>query len=221
MKEINIVSMDFTGPKKFCCARKRASQEQEMMKIASSYLHSERKHSPIILLQGDGLESRMRKIDRSSSFRVYMDSDTVSAILIPREYNVVDWVSFPGIGSAVVVPEANHYLSLFSVSLTKKKELGRFQEFYQSFCVPENLSYSKYQIVGGSFPSKEDLVNFSDACSLTDISSYFHSSSAELKDDRYSILLSSDMSYSDTTRQTGLVKAKYLKHCPISTKIKF
>ena len=51
MKEINIVSMDFTGPKKFCCARKRASQEQEMMKIASSYLHSEKKYSPIILLQ--------------------------------------------------------------------------------------------------------------------------------------------------------------------------
>ena len=219
MQKLNIVSMDLTGPRKFCCARKRAYQEQEMMKIASSYLHGEKKYSPIILLQGDGLESKMRKIDRLSSFRVYMDSDTSSAILIPREYNVVDWVSFSGIGSAVVVPMANHYLSLFSVSLTKKKNLGRFQYFYQSFCVPENPSYTKYQIVGGVFPSKDDMVNFSDTCGLTDISSYFYSVSDELLEDRYSILLSNDIGFSDTTRHTGLVKAKYLKHCPISTKI--
>lgn len=68
MQKLNIVSMDLTGPRKFCCARKRAYQEQEMMKIASSYLHGEKKYSPIILLQGDGLESKMRKIDRLSSF---------------------------------------------------------------------------------------------------------------------------------------------------------
>ena len=42
MQKLNIVSMDFTGPRKFYCARKRAYQEQEMMKIASSYLHGEK-----------------------------------------------------------------------------------------------------------------------------------------------------------------------------------
>ena len=35
MQKLNIVSMDFTGPRKFYCARKRAYQEQEMMKISS------------------------------------------------------------------------------------------------------------------------------------------------------------------------------------------
>lgn len=216
MKKLNIVSMDFTNYKRFCCSRKRAYEEQKIMKIATSYIHEEEKIPSIILLQGDSLDSRIRNIDRDSLYRAYVDSNTSSAIMVPRDFDVANWGSFLGIGSTLVVPVDNHYLSFFSVSLTKKKDFEKFMKFYQS---TRDFSCMQSQVIGGSFPSKKSLKTITEDYDLLDVSSGFYFTSSELKNNRYSILLSSNMAYSDTTRQTGLVKEKHLKHCPISTKI--
>lgn len=217
MQKLNIVSMDFTESNTFCCARKRARREQEMMEIASSYIYED--SNPIVLLQGKSLDSRVEMINHRF-YQEDIDCENNSAILVPRNLGIVKFFSFRNLGSGVMfTPEINHYLFFFSLSLTKKKDLERFSDYYRRFLLPDNSLYLYSHVIAGSFPSQKLLMNFAEHYHLTDVSSFFYSDSSELKNDCYSILLSNDISFSDTTRHTGLVKAKYLKHCPISTKI--
>ena len=217
MQKLNIVSMDFTESNTFCCARKRARREQEMMEIASSYIYED--SNPIVLLQGKSLDSRVELITHHF-YQENVDCENNSAILVPRNLDVVKSFSFRNLGSGVMfTPEINHYLFFFSLSFTKKKDLENFDDYYRRFLLPDNSLYLYSHVIAGSFPSRKLLMNFAEYYHLADVSSYFYSDSSELKNDRYSILLSNDISFSDTTRHTGLVKAKYLKHCPISTKI--
>lgn len=220
MKNFKVVSMNFTSSKPcFVCSRKRARKEQEMMKVVTSYFCADNNQTSVLLLQGKDLDKRSKQLGKKIDYRIYGVEDDCSSILVPKGISVANNFSFPGIGNAVIIPIQNQFLSLFSITLSNEDVLASFMASYDDFINPHNSKYTNFQVIGGVFPSKESLQSLVEHYQMFDVATDVPSTCSELKNDRYSILLSRGLESCETTRQTGLVKEKHMRNCPISTRI--
>ena len=209
MSKLKIMSMNFT-PNFFLSKQILPGEDEKMMRIASSYL-SEDGPFDIILLQGKDAMARGKSLVKNDSYRIFSNSDSSTAILTSRKLQVL------------YCPEVQQFerrLALASVSLTRKKDLGVFKEQWNKFIDSNHVAYTDDQVIGGLFPSKEAITTFAVENGLLDTSLYIQSTCKELENDSYSILTSDNFELVDQPhRQTGLVKEKYLKHCPIGISV--
>ena len=218
MSKLKIMSMNFS-PSFLLSKQSIPGENEKMMRIASSYL-SEDGPFDIILLQGKDAIGRGKSLVKKDSYRIFSDSSNSSAILTSRKLPVMYSSELEGVGSIVVVQNFERLIALASVSLTRKKDLGIFKEQWNKFIDPNHVAYTDDQVIGGLFPSKEVITTFAVENGLLDTSLYIQSTCKELENDSYSILTSDNFELVDQPhRQTGLVKEKYLKHCPIGISV--
>ena len=219
MNKLKIMSMNFDS-KFFFSKQNFPSQNEKMMQIASSYIFEDN-HFDIVLLQGKDAVKRGESLVKKDSYRIFSDSSNSSAILTSRKLPVMYSSELEGVGSMVVVQNFQRLLALASISLTRKKDLGIFKEQWNKFIDPsQDVYYTHDQIVGGLFPSKQAITTFSEENGLLDTSQCIQSTCRELENDSYSILTSDNFELvGQPHRQTGLVKEKYIKHCPIGISI--
>ena len=218
MSKLKIMSMNFS-PSFLLSKQSIPGENEKMMRIASSYL-SEDGPFDIILLQGKDAIARGESLIKKDSYKIFSNSDSSTAILTSRRLPELYPQKIEGVGNIVVVQNFERRLALASVSLTRKKDLGIFKEQWNKFIDPNHVAYTDDQVIGGLFPSKEVITTFAVENDLLDTSLYIQSTCKELENDSYSILTSDNFELVDQPhRQTGLVKEKYLKHCPIGISV--
>lgn len=218
MSKLKIMSMNFT-PNFFLSKQILPGENEKMMKISSSYLREDGPYD-IILLQGKDAMARGKSLVKNDSYRIFSNSDSSTAILTSRKLQVLYCPEVQQLGNIVVVQNIERRLALASVSLTRKKDLGVFKEQWNKFIDSNHVAYTDDQVIGGLFPSKEAITTFAVENGLLDTSLYIQSTCKELENDSYSILTSDNFELVDQPhRQTGLVKEKYLKHCPIGISV--
>ena len=187
MSKLKIISMNFS-PNFLLSKQSIPGENEKMMRIASSYL-SEDGAFDIILLQGKDVVARGESLIKMDSYKIFSNSDSSTAIVTSRKLPELYLHKIEGVGNIVVVQNVERRLALASVSLTRKKDLGIFQEQWNKFIDSNHVAYTD------------------DPCK-------------ELENDSYSILTSDNFELVDQPhRQTGLVKEKYLKHCPIGISV--
>ena len=218
MSKLKIMSMNFT-PSFFLSKQSIPGENEKMMRIASSYL-SEDGPFDIILLQGKDAIGRGVSLVKKDSYRFFSNSDSSTPILTSRKLQVLYYPEIQRLGNIVVVQNVERHLALASVSLTRKRDLDLFKKQWNKFIDPNHVAYTDDQVIGGLFPSKEVITTFAEKNDLLDTSQYIQSTCKELENDSYSILTSDNFELVDQPhRQTGLVKEKYLKHCPIGISV--
>lgn len=218
MSKLKIISMNFS-PNFLLSKQSIPGENEKMMRIASSYL-SEEGAFDIILLQGKDVVARGESLIKMDSYKIFSNSDSSTAIVTSRKLPELYLHKIEGVGNIVVVQNVERRLALASVSLTRKKDLGIFQEQWNKFIDSNHVAYTDDQVIGGLFPSKEAITTFAMGNGLLDTSLYIQSTCKELENDSYSILTSDNFELVDQPhRQTGLVKEKYLKHCPIGISV--
>ena len=218
MSKLKIMSMNFS-PSFLLSKQSIPGENEKMMRIASSYL-SEDGPFDIILLQGKDAIARGESLAKKDSYKIFSNSDSSTAILTSRRLPELYPQKIEGVGNIAVVQNFERRLALASVSLTRKRDLDLFKKQWNKFIDPNHVAYTDDQVIGGLFPSKEVITTFAEKNDLLDTSQYIQSTCKELENDSYSILTSDNFELVDQPhRQTGLVKEKYLKHCPIGISV--
>lgn len=218
MSKLKIMSMNFS-PSFLLSKQSIPGENEKMMWIASSYL-SEDGPFDIILLQGKDAITRGESLAKKDSYKIFSNSDSSTAILTSRRLPELYPQKIEGVGNIVVVQNVERRLALASVSLTRKKDLDLFKKQWNKFIDPNHVAYTDDQVIGGLFPSKEVITTFATENGLLDTSLYIQSTCKELENDSYSILTSDNFGLvGQPHRQTGLVKEKYLRHCPIGISV--
>ena len=222
MRQLKIMSMDFT-PNFLLSRRMIPGQNEAMMKIASSYIQEE--HSfDVVLLQGKNAYQRGIELAKRGDYHLFSEKNASSAILTKQDLPVYKDFVIPGVGNIVIIPTVYNYLSIASVSLTSKKEEERLLKTWNRFTDYDSKEiHTELQVVGGLFQSQQSLAEVANKTNLIDTAQRIQSNCDELKNDSYSILISKEMKLIDPVphRQTGLVKEKYIKHCPIGISVQY
>lgn len=222
MRQLKIMSMDFT-PNFLLSRRMIPGQNEEMMKIATSYIQEEQCFD-VILLQGHDVYKRAIELAKQGNYCVFSEKNTSSAILTKQELPVYEHFNIPKVGNIIILPTVYNFLSIASVSLTNKKEEEKLLKTWNKFIDHECKEiHTELQVVGGLFQSKKDLASLAEKTNLVDTAQNIQSDCDELKNDSYSILISKEIKLIDPAphRQTGLVKEKYIKHCPIGISVQY
>ena len=221
MKKLSVMSINFSPNSLNSCAkRKIANNERNLLKIVTNYINEN--DFDILLFQGKDAIENGKIIEKGGDYQMFPEANSPSAILLKSKIPIANWFNIPGIGNIVVIPTIYHYMSIFSVSLTKKKQLNKFLKEFQKFTTPASEYFTELQIAAGNFPSKGTINSISKDKRLTDAALSINSACEELEKDKYTILLSKGITFSNPPhRQIGLVKKKYIKHCPIAMNIEY
>ncbi len=215
MSKFKIMSLDLTPPTLGVPISRK--KQKKKMDIISSYIHEEKDPFAAILLQGKTAYKQGFKLAENSNYKVFTAKNVPSAILLRDDIKAVGWFEIPNIGNVIIVPTMYQYLSLFSVSLSKERNVKKFSNEYECHINPTKEKSTDLQLIGGSFPQTEKRDSFVDIYHLSDLSKEVVSKCPELANDKYSIFASDGMSFSNTSRQIGMVKEKMIKHCPMIT----
>lgn len=221
MQKLRILSMDVKNTNNiFRCMRKMGKVDYRTSEI-SSWIKDQDDFS-IIMLQGEDAQKVGLRLGRDLDLGFYAESDNPSAILVRKD--IQKYIAALGdvdeLGNCVVIPSEDDYLTLFSVMLTDSKDINKFSNIFKKYTDPVTQSFTRYQIVGGVFPSSESVDTVSSNHHLMDVSSEEDNDVSKNKNQFVStILLSTEIGYSDVRRDDALVKRKVLMNSPITTTV--
>lgn len=221
MQKLKILNMDLKNPNNiFRCMRKMGKVDYRTSEI-SSWIKDQDDFS-IIMLQGEDAQKVGLRLGRDLDLGFYAESDNPSAILVRKD--IQKYIAALGdvdeLGNCVVIPSEDDYLTLFSVMLTDSKDINKFSNVFKKYTDPAMQSFTRYQIVGGVFPSLESVDTVSSNHHLMDVSSEEDNDVSKKKNQFVStILLSTEIGYSDVRRDDTLVKQKVLMNSPITTTV--
>lgn len=220
MQKLRILNMDLKNPNNiFRCMRKMGKVDYRTSEI-SSWIKDQDDFS-IIMLQGDDAQKVGLRLGRDLDLGFYAESDNPSAILVRKD--IQKYIAALGdvdeLGNCVVIPSEDDYLTLFSVMLTDSKDINKFSNVFKKYTDPVTQSFTRYQIVGGVFPSLESVDTVSSNHHLMDVSSEDNDVSKKKNQFVSTILLSTEIGYSDVRRDDTLVKQKVLRNSPITSTV--
>lgn len=221
MQKLRILNMDLKNTNNiFRCMRKMGKVDYRTSEI-SSWIKDQDDFS-IIMLQGDDAQKVGLRLGRDLDLGFYAESDNPSAILVRKD--IQKYIAALGdvdeLGNCVVIPSEDDYLTLFSVMLTDSKDINKFSNVFKKYTDPVTQSFTRYQIVGGVFPSLESVDTVSSNHHLMDVSSEEDNDVSKKKNQFVStILLSTEIGYSDVRRDDTLVKQKVLRNSPITSTV--
>lgn len=221
MQKLKILNMDLKNPNNiFRCMRKMGKIDYRTSEI-SSWIKDQDDFS-IIMLQGEDAQKVGLRLGRDLDLGFYAESDNPSAILVRKD--IQKYIAALGdvdeLGNCVVIPSEDDYLTLFSVMLTDSKDINKFSNVFKKYTDPAMQSFTRYQIVGGVFPSLESVDTVSSNHHLMDVSSEEDNDVSKKKNQFVStILLSTEIGYSDVRRDDTLVKQKVLRNSPITSTV--
>lgn len=214
MKNLRIMSIDLTTPR---LSLSREKKGDEIKKYISKEVMQESDLLSAILLQGDGSYQVAQELN-FGDYQLVTEEDN-AAILLHNNRQIAGWFSISDIGSAVVIPAYGDFLTLFSVTMKKKKDFDQFVQEYKKFREFDAPCYTKYHVIGGKFRTLEERDKFAQDYGLIDSTATVGMSHPEVYDDPYSILITNNLD-SEASREVGLVKKKVALHCPAITTIK-
>lgn len=214
MKKLKIMSIDLTTPRLSLSRKKKG---EEIKKYISKEVFEGEDIISAILLQGDESNQVAKELN-FSDYQLVTEEDN-AAILVHNNRQIAGWFSISDIGSAVVIPAYGDFLTLFSVTMKKKKDLDKFVKEYEKFQKFDAPCYTKYHVIGGKFRTLEERDKFALDYGLIDSTATVGMSHSEVYDDPYSILITDNLD-SEASREVGLVKKKVALHCPAITTIK-
>ena len=221
MQKLKILNMDLKNPNNiFRCMRKMGKVDYRTSEI-SSWIKDQDDFS-IIMLQGEDAQKVGLRLGRDLDLGFYTEADNPSAILVRKD--IQKYIAALGdvdeLGNCVVIPSEDDYLTLFSVMLTDSKDINKLSNVFKKYTDPAMQSFTRYQIVGGVFPSLESVDTVSSNHHLMDVSSEEDNDVSKKKNQFVStILLSTEIGYSDVRRDDTLVKQKVLKNSPITSTV--
>ena len=221
MQKLKILNMDLKNPNNiFRCMRKMGKVDYRTSEI-SSWIKDQDDFS-IIMLQGEDAQKVGLRLGRDLDLGFYAEADNPSAILVRKD--IQKYIAALGdvdeLGNCVVIPSEDDYLTLFSVMLTDSKDINKFSNVFKKYTVPATQSFTRYQIVGGVFPSLESVDTVSSNHYLMDVSLEEDNDVSKKKNQFVStILLSTEIGYSDVRRDDTLVKQKVLRNSPITSTV--
>ena len=221
MQKLKILNMDLKNPNNiFRCMRKMGKIDYRTSEI-SSWIKDQDDFS-IIMLQGEDAQKVGLRLGRDLDLGFYAESDNPSAILVRKD--IQKYIAALGdvdeLGNCVVIPSEDDYLTLFSVMLTDSKDINKFSNVFKKYTDPAMQSFTRYQIVGGVFPSLESVDTVSSNHHLMDVSLEEDNDVSKKKNQFVStILLSTEIGYSDVRRDDTLVKQKVLRNSPITSTV--
>lgn len=221
MQKLKILNMDLKNPNNiFRCMRKMGKIDYRTSEI-SSWIKDQDDFS-IIMLQGEDAQKVGLRLGRDLDLGFYAESDNPSAILVRKD--IQKYIAALGdvdeLGNCVVLSLGGEFLSLFSVMLTDSKDINKFSNVFKKYTDPAMQSFTRYQIVGGVFPSLESVDTVSSNHHLMDVSSEEDNDVSKKKNQFVStILLSTEIGYSDVRRDDTLVKQKVLRNSPITSTV--
>lgn len=222
MQKLKILNMDLKNPNNiFRCMRKMGKVDYRTSEI-SSWIKDQDDFS-IIMLQGEDAQKIGLRLEKSLDLDFYAADDNPTAILVRKDiphYCIAALGDADELGSCVVLSLGGEFLSLFSVMLTDSKDINKFSNVFKKYTVPATQSFTRYQIVGGVFPSLESVDTVSSNHYLMDVSLEEDNDVSKKKNQFVStVLLSTEIGYSDVRRDDTLVKQKVLKNSPITTTV--
>lgn len=221
MQKLKILNMDLKNPNNiFRCMRKMGKVDYRTSEI-SSWIKDQDDFS-IIMLQGEDAQKVGLRLGRDLDLGFYAEADNPSAILVRKD--IQKYIAALGdvdeLGNCVVIPSEDDYLTLFSVMLTDSKDINKFSNVFKKYTDPAMQSFTRYQIVGGVFPSLESVDTVSSNHHLMDVSLEEDNDVSKKKNQFVStILLSTEIGYSDVRRDDTLVKQKVLRNSPITSTV--
>lgn len=221
MQKLKILNMDLKNPNNiFRCMRKMGKVDYRTSEI-SSWIKDQDDFS-IIMLQGEDAQKVGLRLGRDLDLGFYAEADNPSAILVRKD--IQKYIAALGdvdeLGNCVVIPSEDDYLTLFSVMLTDSKDINKFSNVFKKYTDPAMQSFTRYQIVGGVFPSLESVDTVSSNHHLMDVSLEEDNDVSKKKNQFVStILLSTEIGYSDVRRDDTLVKQKVLMNSPITSTV--
>lgn len=221
MQKLRILNMDLKNTNNiFRCMRKMGKVDYRTSEI-SSWIKDQDDFS-IIMLQGEDAQKVGLRLGRDLDLGFYAEADNPSAILVRKD--IQKYIAALGdvdeLGNCVVIPSEDDYLTLFSVMLTDSKDINKFSNVFKKYTDPAMQSFTRYQIVGGVFPSLESVDTVSSNHHLMDVSLEEDNDVSKKKNQFVStILLSTEIGYSDVRRDDTLVKQKVLMNSPITSTV--
>lgn len=224
MQKLKILNMDLKNPNNiFRCMRKMGKVDYRTSEI-SSWIKDQDDFS-IIMLQGEDAQKIGLRLEKSLDLDFYAADDNPAAILVRKDipiphYCIAALGDADELGNCVVLSLGGEFLSLFSVMLTDSKDINKFSNVFKKYTDPAMQSFTRYQIVGGVFPSLESVDTVSSNHHLMDVSSEEDNDVSKKKNQFVStILLSTEIGYSDVRRDDTLVKQKVLRNSPITSTV--
>lgn len=221
MQKLRILNMDLKNTNNiFRCMRKMGKVDYRTSEI-SSWIEDQDDFS-IIMLQGEDAQKVGLRLEKSLGLDFYAADDSPSAILVRNgipHYCIAALGDADELGNCVVLSLGGEFLSLFSVMLTDSKDINKLSNVFKKYINPATQSFTRYQIVGGVFPSLGSVDTVSGNHHLMDITSEDNDVSKKKNQFVNTILLSPEIGYSDVRRDDTLVKQKVLKNSPITTTV--
>ena len=229
MQELKILSMDLKNSNNiFRCSRKMRSVEGRVESIFSWIQNdtaTTKEPFSVIMLQGWDAQAIGSRLARHLNYRFYAASDNPSAILTLRDETKLHIAALGDVadfGNSVVIPtKEKDYLTLFSVMVTDSKKAKEFSDIFGKCVNPYSPSFSKYQIVGGTFSSRKDVDSITDNYHLMDLSLEEGDFSFYQRSFVHTILLSNAIGYTDVKKEDNLVKQMVLKNSPIGSRVSY
>lgn len=224
MQNLRILSMDLKKSNNLLrCSRKQRSVEGRIESI-SSWIRNDATSDPfsIIMLQGRDAQKIGLRVARGLNYSFYAASDNPSSILVRKndKVRVAALRDVADFGNCVVVDtEVRSFLALFSVMIKERNKAKEFSDIFKEYTNPYSTRFTKSQLVSGVFSSREDVEAIADNYHLMDLSLEEKMNSCKSNSFVNTILLSTEVGYTDVKKEDALVKQRVLKNSPMITNV--
>lgn len=220
MNNLRILSMNFDDFRPFFLNRKRSKDISNKRPSVVFDCFLQENMFDVFLLQGKDTLPYVSRIINSDEYYCFLNLNSSTAIVLHNYLSVVGCSFFDTLGNAVVIPNENNYLALFSVDLSYKRQITTFKDIYLNYALPRDYHKIESYIVGGSFFNGKVADLFAEEFHLTDVSKANDGVRGGIIDDNYRLLMSSDLEAVDSYHHADFVKEQTLIYSPISGVIK-
>lgn len=220
MNNLKILNLNFSRVSSFSVSKKRSRDICDKKLASISDWISKEDMFDILLLQGKEIEMMARNVFECKKYHGFFNINSSTAILLHNHIPIAGCSYFDTIGNSVVIFDGEDYLALFSIALSREKEVSMFKDIFLNYSLPRDHFNISSSIIGGSFPSKQGFDIFTKGLKLYDVLENADMKFEDMKDARYHLLVSSDLEVSGSSRKTLFTKEKVLTYSPISSVVR-